>query len=82
MKVLVPKPKGYPNWLTWANDFIGYIEKQFRANELSNSYLPHHPSTALPKAQQAGVLIWVQDLAVVAVSDGTNWRRIHDNTTL
>ena len=82
MKVLAPNPKNYTGWLAWATDFLSYVERQFRANELSSSYLPHHPSTNLPKTQQAGVLIWVQDLSVVAVSDGTNWRRIHDNTTL
>lgn len=80
MRKLLPGPTLFSDWKAWASAFLqaftpGEEEKALRV----------FSKTALPPAVQEGGLIFVPDEAggaIVAFSDGTNWRRVTDRAVV
>ncbi len=86
---MIPRPSG--TWEGWANQliqilnpFMTRVESQFfrqgQTLKLRSVTVANLPSAATP-----GCAVYVSDEsggAVVAVSDGTNWRRVTDRAVV
>jgi len=74
-------PRNWFNWLarlTW--QWLGYLSE--RCNRAESYVVSNTPSAA---ARGAGAMIYVTDETdgpVLAVSDGTNWRRVTDRAII
>lgn len=77
--------------VSWANETVRLLETYLsdidrtKQTKGSANRLSVHVKTDLPPASQPGQLIHVSDEtggAVVAFSDGTNWRRMTDRSVV
>jgi hypothetical protein len=88
---MIPNPAGYPAWQNWAlavtrvlTPFITKAESTF----YRQGQIPRVAAFAvanLPSADDLGRIIYVSDEtggAVLAFSDGTNWRRVTDRAVV
>jgi hypothetical protein len=88
---MIPNPAGYPAWQNWAlavtrvlTPFITKAESTF----YRQGQIPQVATFAvanLPSATDPARIIYVSDEtggAVLAFSDGTNWRRVTDRSVV
>jgi hypothetical protein len=84
---MIPNPSSYRKWELWGNQvqtvltpFMSRIESTFfRQGRIPR--LASFIAAELPSPQTPGEIIYVSDEtsgAVIAFSDGTNWRRTTD----
>ena len=88
---MIPDTRGFPTWQKWAeqvvrilNAFMGRVEGSF-VRQRQIVYLRSFTVAALPSAAEPGGVIYVSDEAggaVMAFSDGTNWRRVTDRVVV
>lgn len=72
---MIPSPTMFEEWKDWAVRLVQFLQHQPQTR-----MLPTYSVSKLPAAD-ASWLIYVPDEAggaVVAFSDGTNWRRLTD----
>lgn len=78
--MLLPLPQMYNEWKTWATALV-----KFLMAEKIDVGLKNFSVSALPSATPAGQMIFVSDEAggaVVAFSDGSDWRRVTDRNVV
>lgn len=73
-------PNNYLNWLhRRTNEWLKYLDQQVPHEPFSQANKPAASSFA------AGKMIYISDLGTggsMAFSDGTNWRKVSDNTII
>ncbi len=77
-----PQPQLFESWQEWAH---ALLEVLTREGEPEPTRLVLRPVVDLPPPLQAGILLYVtNDAAQVqpAFSDGSNWKRVIDGTTV
>lgn len=88
---MIPNPVSFPSLAAWAARVVQIINPIIV--DLQNSYTrqnsthraPSYTVATLPSASVAGKQIFVSDEtggAVMAFSDGTNWRRVTDRAVV
>jgi hypothetical protein len=91
MAIRLPLLLSERSLLQWANDTVRTIEANFAKAEITKqtigaiARLPVYAKAALPPAAPAGQMIYVSDDtggAVVAFSDGSDWRRVTDRAVI
>lgn len=79
---MLPSPDMHVAWRDWARALVSALG---RRRAVMATVLPLHTVAELPSAAVAGSLIYVSDEtggAVVAFSDGTDWRRVTDRAVV
>lgn len=88
---MIPEPRNYPDWRAWALQLVRVIipfMTETRTVYFRQGKIPQFASytvATLPDASAPGRMIYVSDEtggAVVAFSDGTNWRRVTDRAVV
>ncbi len=79
---LFPRPSMYRSWGEWGDRLVEILSTPVAVDANTVIRIPYFGSENLPKASLPGGLIYLADGGVVApiFSDGTNWRRIADNS--
>lgn len=84
---MIPNPSIYPDWKKWGQQLQQILTPLLESLEVSFFRqgnvlrVARHDVAALPSATVPGEIIFVNDEtggAVLAFSDGTNWRRVTD----
>lgn len=88
---MIPQPTNFADWRLWAVQLVRVLipfmtETQatyFRQGQIPK--LASYTVATVPSATEPGRMIYVSDEtggAVVAFSDGTNWRRVTDRAVV
>lgn len=78
--MMLPSPEMHPEWRDWARALL-----QVLAFKKDEGRLQPYTQAALPQAQRAKyMMVYCTDLATPqpVYSDGVNWRRVTDGTTV
>jgi hypothetical protein len=73
----LPNPTFYPKWEDWARSIAAYLREAEEQRQVSSYRLPVHSSALLPSADSPGLLIYLEDEGLAALSTATGgWKRL------
>lgn len=79
----LPEPGSFANFGDWGTELVRALKQAISANPFL--LLTHVDVNDLPSATQAGLIAYAANAAGApepVFSDGTNWRRVSDLTTV